>query len=305
MSSKHTIVDFEKRTSMMNESRHGVRCKESVMPAEAEANSLRRESAAVFAIGVLAVVLMFFAADGCSDQGTSVPVTEGNVHLQCFSVPAGFDSITVTISQISAVLNGSAIALLAKPVTIRVSEYSGSSVSELVQGALPIGDYSKITVIFSGITLLKDSARVPVSMSPAAQYGSEFLQRFSVLSDSVRALILEINPYRSLTQQTVTVGERDSSFYLFSPVIRLAQTGECGHLTGRVTNPGKGTEVALLQGERTVTVVPVSFIDGTFRIAYVPEAVYSVLARDTLTARIDSVAVRHGVTTDIGVLTLQ
>jgi hypothetical protein len=252
------------------------------------------------------VVLIAWLCAGCADEGTNLPLIEGDVRLECSIVPRDLDSASMTISQVYLVLNGSRIGMLPSAAAVGQQDAGDTATALLAQNALPIGEYAKAIVTFSAVALRQGGALLPVQLWSTATTGAEYLQRFTVQADTRRNLLLEVNLYRSLTAITVAKDGGDSLYYRFTPVIRFIDKDAGGHLRGRIGNPEHRPTVFFLSGKDTVTAVPVNAANGAFVGAFLPAQPLSVFARDTLgrVARLDSVVIDRGATRDVGTLVL-
>jgi hypothetical protein len=255
------------------------------------------------------LALLGFAAllSGCEDDVTTTTINSpelGTLQISLTDAPAGFDAVYITFSEVSAHIDGQWMTVRGEPMTVNLLEWNNGKSIIIGTADLPAGHYTQIRLKIDSAEVVVNGQAEPAMVPSGAQTGLKLVHQFTLNAGSTYELVIDFDANRSI----VTLGPPSNpKGYILKPTVRVVPKAITGSISGTITNPRHLPAAYAIAGTDTVTSTTVDENSGEFRLAFLPEGIYTVAIRDTLDLSFtkDGVEVVAGSNQDLGAITLQ
>jgi hypothetical protein len=254
------------------------------------------------------LVFIFFifiiVITGCKKDTTGIdPPQEGTLKIYLTDAAAVYDSVNITFAEISAHLNSTWLTVVTDTMTINLLDWSNGNSMILGSNNVPAGKYTQIRIKIIDAEIGVDGQVFPLEVPSGAQTGLKFGPQFTISEGSTYEMVIDFDVSRSI----VTTGPPNSpTGYKLKPRIRITSIAVTGSISGTVLNTGNLPTAYAIQYGDTVTSSIVDTTSGNFKLAFLPEGLYTVDVSDTSSGyfSIDNINVTTGSNFDLGDLSL-
>lgn len=239
--------------------------------------------------------------------GTNTTVTneeEAYLTVSITDAPAAYDSVVIIFSNISVNINSIWFHMRQEPVRINLLEWGNGKTYRLTSSEVPFGQCTQIRLnidsAFVGINNQVHKLTVP----SGSKTGLKLNTVFSIQEGTNYNMILDFDAAKSV----VVLGpKKNPKGYQLKPRIRVIVDAEVGSISGTVLNPERLPWAYAITGDDTVTSTKVDTASGYFRLAFLPENIYTIIVYDTsdrnFTQELVSVKVKQD--NNLGEITLE
>lgn len=253
----------------------------------------------------LSVMIAMMLLLGCSQDSVQPIVQPGAISVHLTDAPAAYDAVNITFSEVSAYIDSDWVTLhLQADSTVNLLNYTNGRSILLAHGEVPAGHYTQVRFKIKSAAIVVDGQTLPLAVPSGAQSGLKVGLHFVVDPGASYELALDFDALRSIV---VTGPQNLPGSYKLKPHLRVVPTAITGSISGIVTNPAAVPMAFAIQRADTVTATAVDLLSGYFMLPFLPAGSYSVVIEDSLakTYRNDAITVQVGVTSDLGMITLQ
>jgi len=252
---------------------------------------------------IFSIVLVLFSLS-CEKNASGID-SENNANLTILltDAAANYDSVNITFAEVSAHLDSSWITAMTDTQTINLLDWSNGNAMILGSDTVPAGKYTQIRIKIIDAEIGVDGQVFPLDVPSGAKTGLKFGPQFTIEEGSNYELVIDFDASRSI----VTMGPPHNPHgYKLKPRIRVTSTAITGSISGTILNPNNLPIAYAIQNGDTVTSSIADTTSGMFKLAFLPEGLYTVDVADTSSGYFsaDSVNVTAGSNFDLGDITL-
>ncbi len=254
----------------------------------------------------LSLIILFsfhFLGCGSTTQNPTTPNNMGTLKISLTDAPAGLDEVNITFSEISAHLDNDWVTVRGDDITVNLLDFSNGRSVVIGSADVPAGMYTQIRIKIDTAWVVVGGFGHDLDVPSGAQTGLKLGPPFTINEGSTVELMLDFDANRSI----VTTGPPTyPRTYKLKPRIRLISTALTGSISG-TADPTHLPVAFAIAGADTITSTLADKVSGGFMLAFLPEGVYTVSARDTMNKsfEINDVQVVAGSDNYIGDVTLQ
>jgi len=246
----------------------------------------------------------------CSKSSESVSNSEGELFIKIIDAPINFQRLNIVVVYVSIHRIGGtepfgwsfASTQTVGPINL-LSLRNGAS-AQLLLNKVPVGEYDQIKLRFGACTVMENGSESYLNYYTTP---NEHVLNydFEVLEGNQTQLTFDFDVSRSVSK----IG---SSYFIFTPVIRVQNTLLSGSISGSVVDSNHNvvpTTISTWTGIDSVSTLN-DTTNGSFQLSDIPENLYSVriVPFDTLSfleKRIDSLVVTRQTTRNLGAIVLK
>ncbi len=226
-------------------------------------------------------VLFLFALVTINQCGTNTTVTneeEAYLTVSITDAPAVYDSVVIVFSEISANINSLWFYMRQEPVRVNLLEWNNGKTCTLTSSEVPFGQCTQIRIkidkAYIGVNKKVFELDVPSGSTSGLKLGTDF----SIREGTTYNMVLDFDASKSV----VVLGPKNHPRgYQLKPRIRVIVDADIGSISGTVLNPEKLPWAYAISGDDTVTSTKVDTTSGYFRLAFLPEDIYTIFVEDT------------------------
>ena len=252
-----------------------------------------------FSIILLSMVFM-----GCEKDTTGIDSgQEGTLKIYLTDAAASYDSVNITFAEVSAHLDSSWLNVMTDTTIVNLLDWSNGNAMVLGSEEVPAGKYTQIRIKIIDAEIGVDGQVFPLEVPSGAQTGLKFGPQFTINEGSTYEMVIDFDACRSI----VTTGSPHNPIgYKLKPRIRVTSTAITGSISGTVLNPNNLPVAFAIQNGDTVTSSMVDSTSGIFKLAFLPEGLFSVNVSDSSSGHysVDNISVNAGSNFDLGDITL-
>lgn len=248
-----------------------------------------------------AVLYLFFIS--CEKDSHSVD-TEGILRLYLTDVPAEYEAVNITFSEVSAHFNDQWLSVRGDTITVNLLEWNNGNSIILGEAELPAGHYTQIRLMILQAEVVLDGQVYPLTIPSSLQTGLKLGPEFTLNAGSTYELVIDFDVARSI----VVIGPKHNpTSYKLKPYLRCVPRALTGSISATVTNPEHLPVAYALQNADTIASTRVNTTTGFFQLSFLPEGIYTVSVRDTNDQSYsqDDVQVKVGENNNLGQILLQ
>ena len=253
---------------------------------------------------ILTISMVFILLYSCEKDATGIDPGMARLNIYITDAPAVYESVKITFSTVSAHIDSEWVTVSGEPTTVDLLKWTNGEKLLLGSADVPAGKYTQIRLIIDDAEIGVDSEVHPLEVPSGAKTGLKFGPQFTVEEGFTYELVFDFDVSRSIV---VTGPKKNPHGYKLKPHIRMIATAVSGSISGIVTNPADVPVAYAILGNDTVTTSFVDTTSGFFRLAFLPDTVYTVSIVDTNDLRFDQsdVSVMSGMDNDLGMITLE
>ena len=249
--------------------------------------------------------LLVIFSQSCEKDSTGIDSDNNSAHLTILltDAPANYDSVNITFAEVSAHLDSSWIHVVTDTQTVNLLDWSNGNAMILGSDTVPADKYTQMRIKIIDAEIGVDGQVFPLDVPSGAQTGLKFGPQFTIDEGSTYELVIDFDACRSI----VTMGPPHNPHgYKLKPRIRVTSTAVTGSISGTILNPENLPIAYALQNGDTITSSIVDTSSGFFKLAFLPEGLYTVDVADTSSGyfSVDSINVISGSNFDLGDITL-
>jgi hypothetical protein len=253
---------------------------------------------------VLSFFILLLIFTGCQKDTTGIDSgQEGILNIYLTDATVMYDSVNITFAEISAHLDSAWLTVMTDTTTVNLLEWSNGNTIKLGSDTIPAGKYTQIRIKIIDAELGVSGQVFPLDIPSDAQTGLKFGPSFTINEGSTYEMVIDFDASRSI----VTTGPpHNPTGYKLKPRIRVTSTAVTGSISGTILNPGDLPTAFAIQNGDTITTSPVDTSSGMFKLAFLPEGLYTVNVADTASGyfSINDINVTAGSNFDLGDITL-
>jgi uncharacterized protein DUF4382 len=254
---------------------------------------------------IFGFILLIIVSTGCEKDTTGIDSDNkmGNLTILLTDAAANYDSVNITFAEVSAHLDSTWLTIMTDTTTINLLDWSNGNAMVLGSEDVPAGKYTQIRIKIIDAEIGVDGQVFPLEVPSGAKTGLKFGPQFTIKKGSTYELVIDFDASRSI----VTMGPPHNPHgYKLKPIIRVTSTAITGSLSGTILNPDNLPIAYAIQNGDTVTSSIVDTSSGFFKLAFLPEGLYTVDVEDTSAGyfSVDSINVTTGSNFDLGDITL-
>lgn len=256
--------------------------------------------------GFYAIVLLILTSTlftNCTDSTNS---DGNNAKLSVYLTDAGapYDSVIIVFSEISAHIDSQWVHVKQEPIRVNLSDWSNGETLLLGSADVPAGKYTQIRLKIDSAFVGINGQVFPMTVPSGAKTGLKFGPQFSINEGSTYKLVFDFDSNRSVV---VHGSKRHPHSYSLKPHIRMMTYAVTGSISGTVLNHNALPAAHAIIGLDTLTTSIVDTTSGYFKLAFLPDSVYSVVVKDTSgrSYTAENIEVVAGQNNNLGELTLQ
>ncbi len=252
-------------------------------------------------------ILLFFVfsfVTNCNTDPTATSTGSGQLTLLLTDAPAVYDSVMITFSEIGAHIDSDWVYIQQSPVKADLLEWTNGETMILGSAEVPAGKYTQIRLKIDEAQIGVDGLVYELDIPSVSTSGLKFGPGFTVEEGSSYELVLDFDASRSI----VVLGPKKApNGYKLKPRIRLVSKALTGSVSGSVVKYTDLPVAYAVSESDTVTSALTDTTDGFFRLAFLPQATYTIIVKDTLgySFEKDSVMVIPGNDLNLGDIILQ
>jgi hypothetical protein len=255
------------------------------------------------------ILVLFFIAllinNRCDTNSTGATDEEAPyLKISVTDVPAVYDSVVIVFSEISANINSLWYHMRQEPVRVNLLEWTNGKTYTLTSGEVPSGQCTqirfKIDEAYIGVNNQVHELSVPSGSTTGLKLGLDL----TIKEGTKYNVVLDFDA----SQSVVVLGsENHPKGYQLKPQIRVIVDAEAGSISGTVLNPERLPWAHAITGDDTITSTKVDTASGYFKLAFLPENIYTVMVEDTSGKhyRQESVSVQVKQDNNLGEITLE
>jgi hypothetical protein len=219
-------------------------------------------------------ILVITSTFSCS-QSEDAANFQGELFIKMLDSPASLQQLNVTIDRVSIRRAGSAegwsYASTEPTGSINLLRLRNGISEKLVLNTVAVGKYDQIKIYFGACTAVDNGLENLMDLDPIAQNGRLLNYSFEIVEGKQTQLTFDFDVSRSVL--------KNGMVYVFKPIIRIQNTLLSGSILGSVV--GKDTLLSAASTILTSTGLDsvstlTDLATGSFRLADLPEAVYSI-----------------------------
>ncbi len=252
---------------------------------------------------IVAILALLFTLNNCDSNSTNSQNGNGTLQISLTDAPAAYDSVIIHFSEVSAHIDSDWVNVSIDPMRVNLLEWSNGETMLLGSADVPAGDYSQIRLIIDSAFVGVRGQVHELDVPSGAKSGLKLNIHFTINEGSTYEVVLDFDACRSI----VTTGpKRNPHGYKLKPTIRVITRALSGSISGNVLNSEAIPVARAIHNGDTTTTTFVDTSSGLFRLAFLPENMYTVVIEDTLgrTFMQDSVVVQIGENNNLGQITL-
>jgi hypothetical protein len=256
---------------------------------------------------VLFIIILFVILYlSCNTEDTVFSPDQGEAILRIYltDAPAGYDSVNIKFSEISAHLDSTWILVRTDPVTVNLLDWTDGRSIIIADTVVPAGLYTQIRLKIDDAWVVINDVKHIMDVPSGAQTGLKLGPAFTVKPGVTYELLIDFDANRSV----ITTGSPSSpKGFKLKPHLRVVSKAVSGSISGKVSNPDNFPIVYAIQTPDTISSSNVNPADSTFYLLYLAPGNYTVSIVDDLLQKkeVESVSVTAGMNTHIGTVTLQ
>jgi hypothetical protein len=227
----------------------------------------------------------------------------GNLTILLTDAAANYDSVNITFAEVSAHLDSTWLNVLTDTTTVNLLDWSNGNTMILGSEDVPAGKYTQIRIKIIDAEIGVNGQVFPLDVPSGAQSGLKFGPQFTINEGSSYEIVIDFDASRSI----VTTGPaHNPTGYKLKPRIRVTSTAITGSISGVVINPASLPIAYAIQNGDTTTSSIIDTTSGVFKLAFLPEGLYTVDVADTSSGYFstDSINVTVGSNFDLGDISL-
>jgi hypothetical protein len=254
-------------------------------------------------IFIFSILLLFSQSCDKNSSGINSEIKTGNLTILLTDAAAIYDSVNITFAEVSAHLDSAWLKVMTDTTTVNLLDWSNGNAMVLGSEDVPAGKYTQIRIKIIDAEIGVNGLVFPLDVPSGAQTGLKFGPQFTINEGSSYELVIDFDASRSI----VTTGPpHNPTGYKLKPRIRVTSSAITGSISGTVLNPENLPEAFAIQSGDTITSSIVDTTSGAFKLAFLPEGLYTVNISDTSSGyfSVDSIDVTAGSNFDLGDITL-
>jgi hypothetical protein len=248
-------------------------------------------------------LLTLFILNNC-ENSTNSDTNTAKLAVYLTDATAHYDSVIIVFSEISAHIDSQWVHVSQQPRRVDLLDWSNGETLLLGSADVPAGKYTQIRIKIDSAFVGVDGEVHQMKVPSGSQTGLKLGPEFTIADGSTYELVLDFDANRSVVRQ----GPRHNPHsYSLKPHIRMIAHAVSGSIIGTVTNPENVPLAHAIIDADTITTAIVDTSTGFFRLAFLPDSIYSVAIKDTLDQSFstNSIEVKAGKTYDLGDIILQ
>ncbi len=253
----------------------------------------------------LLLLLLFavFTVNNCKRDTTGSDSDTGTLKISLTDAPAAYDSVVIVFSEISAHIDSDWVHVKQEPVRVNLLDWSNGETFLLGSADVPAGKYTQIRIKIDSAFIGVKGEVHELTVPNGSKTGLKLGPQFTINEGSTYSIILDFDANRSIV---VTGPKKNPTGYKLKPRIRVITDALTGSISGTVLNSEEIPYAYAILGADTVTSTAVDTASGYFRLAFLPENIYTVSVEDTSGRDFsqDAVAVQPGSDYNLGDITL-
>jgi hypothetical protein len=214
----------------------------------------------------------------CGPDSTVTNEEGAYLTIYVTDAPAAYDSVVIVFSEIRAKINSIWYHMKQEPVRVNLLEWNNGRTFTLTSGEIPGGECSqirlKIDSAYIGVHNQVYELKVPSGSTSGLKLNADF-----IIKDGINhKVVLDFDADKSI----VVLGpKKNPKGYKLKPHIRVIVDAQVGSISGSVLNPQQMPYAYAIIGKDTLTSTKVDTASGYFRLAFLPEDVYTLKVEDT------------------------
>ena len=233
-----------------------------------------RKSFFILIIFLIALVII----NQCDSNSTTTNEEAANLTVSVTDAPAAYDSVIIVFSEISAHINSMWYYMKQEPVRVNLLEWNNGKTFRLTSNEVPSGQCTQIRIkideAYIGVNNQVHELDVPSGSTSGLKLGTDFTIKEGITYN----VVLDFDADKSIV---VTGPKKNPKGYKLKPHIRVIVDANVGSISGTVLNPERSPYAHALTGDDTVTTTKVDTATGYFKLAFLPQNIYTVIVEDT------------------------
>lgn len=255
-----------------------------------------------WSLSTLASLVMILLLIGC-DTHSIQPGTHGTLRLYIADAPGEFQEVNIEIASVEVHRPGPGAWITINDQTrvFNLLEYANGAMALLGEAQLEAGKYTQIRLMLGdGNTIVVNGETHPLFVPSAYQTGLKLVRQFDIEPDYTYELLIDFDVHRSV--------HLANGQYILKPTVRVEPLALTGAIRGYIAPAGVGAVVSATDAA-VDTVVTSSYPDetGFFKLIALPPGMYNIVVTEAggyHDARVDSVVVEAGKTSEVGTIEL-
>lgn len=250
----------------------------------------------------LALSLFVAGAVFTSCNSDDVSGESSGLSIRLVDAPGDYEKVFIDVVAVEAIVDGEARILDTNAGVYDLLTLTGGAFVNLVNEDIPSGNLSQLRLILGteNKVVLNGGQEIALQTPSAQQSGLKLNVNYDLQPGVTYEFIMDFKVDESI----VVLG---NSGRILKPVIRITTTAESGAISGNISPFDSQTKITATNDVTGEEITAYSDSQGNFLLYGTPDGTYTVFAESEagLTTTVNNVIVEIGVTTSVGVITLQ